>query len=147
MAKRRKKKKEINIDLTSITMIIVGIILAIIIYSSDLGVVGDFIKFGFLGGLLGKVTMAIPIALVVLGVYVIFRDFSRLKLKSFQIIILAISVAGIFTLVDRAQIIPEGTEGVLSYISAFYKAGANHDGMLGRWNSWWNNCDSALFMV
>ena len=131
MAKRRKKKSEVNIDLTSITMIIVGIILAIIIYSSDLGIVGDFIKFGLLGGLFGKVTMAIPIALIVLGIYVIFRDFSRLRVKSFQVIILAISVAGIFTLMDRAKIIPEGTEGVFSYISAFYSAGANQDGMIG----------------
>jgi uncharacterized membrane protein len=90
VARRRRKKKEVNIDLTSISMIITGIILAIIIYSSDLGAVGTFIKFGFLGGFFGKVTMAIPIALIVLGIYVIFRDFSRLKLKSFQVIILAI---------------------------------------------------------
>ena len=132
MAKRRRrKKKEVNIDLTSITMIIVGIILTIIIYSSDLGAVGSFIKFGLLGGFFGKVTMAIPIALIILGVYVIFRDFSRLKLKSFQIIILAISVAGIFTLADSARIVSEGTEGLFSYISAFYSAGANHEGMIG----------------
>ena len=133
--------------MTSITMIIVGIILAIIIYSSDLGVVGAFIKYGLFGGLFGKVTMAIPIALIVLGVYVIFRDFSRLKLKSFQVIILAISVAGIFTLVDRAQVIPEGTEGVFSYISAFYSSGANHDGIVGGRCTWRNYCNSTLFMV
>ncbi len=113
-----------NVDLTSITMIVVGIILAVIIYSKDLGSFGDFIKFGVLGGLLGKVTMLIPVILIILGIYVIFKDFSKLKLKAFQVIILAISIAGIFTLVDRNLIIEQGTEGFLSYISAFYKAGA-----------------------
>lgn len=129
--KKRKNKGEVNIDLTSITMIIVGIILAIIVYSSDLGAVGSFIKFGLLGGFFGKVTMAIPIALIILGIYVIFRDFSRLKLKTFQVIILAISVAGIFTLVDRDIIIPEETGGIFSYISAFYSSGANHESIVG----------------
>lgn len=124
MARRRKKKNEVNIDLTSITMIIVGIILGIIIYSNDLGVVGDFIKFGILGGLFGKVTMAIPIALVVLGIYVIFRDFSRLKLKTFQVIILAICVSGVFTLADRSLVLTEGVQGMWPSILAFYKAGA-----------------------
>lgn len=125
MARRkRKKKNEVNIDLTSITMIIVGIILGIIIYSNDLGVVGDFIKYGMFGGLFGKVTMAIPIALVVLGIYVIFRDFSRLKLKTFQVIILAISVAGIFTLADRNLVLTEDINGMWASILAFYKAGA-----------------------
>ena len=128
---RRKKKKEINIDLTAIGMIIFGIILAIIVYSSDLGGLGNFIKFGILGGLFGKVTMAIPIVLIVLGLYIMFRDFSKLKLKTFQVIILTISVAGIFTLVDRYSVIPSGTEGLFSYIVAFYKAGANHEEMIG----------------
>ncbi len=128
---RRKKKKEINIDLTAIGMIIFGIILAIIVYSSDLGGLGNFIKFGIFGGLFGKVTMAIPIVLIVLGLYIMFRDFSKLKLKTFQVIILTISVAGIFTLVDRYSVIPSGTEGLFSYIVAFYKAGANHEEMIG----------------
>lgn len=122
--KKRKNKKEVNVDFTSIMMIIVGIILAIIIYSRDLGVLGSIIKYNIFGGLFGKVTLAIPIALIVLGVYVIFRDYSKLKLKSFQVIILAISVAGIFTLVDRNLIIPAGTVGPLEYIGAFYKAGS-----------------------
>ena len=128
---RRKNKKEINIDLTAIGMIIFGIILAIIVYSSDLGGLGNFIKFGILGGLFGKVTMAIPIVLILLGLYIMFRDFSKLKLKTFQVIILTISVAGIFTLVDRYSVIPSGTEGLFSYIVAFYKAGANHEEMIG----------------
>jgi len=122
---RRKKKRNINIDLTSILLIIFGIISAIVIYSSELGGTGSFIKYGILGGFFGKVTMAIPLLLIVLGVYVIFKDYSRLKLKAFQVIIVAICLAGIFTLVDRNEIIPIGTTGIFSYISAFYQAGSS----------------------
>ena len=65
MAKRRKKKKDINIDLASISLIILGIVFAIIIYGTDLGAIGNFIKYGILGGFFGKVTMFIPILLII----------------------------------------------------------------------------------
>lgn len=63
---RRKKKNDMNIDLTSISLIIIGVILAIIIYSSEQGAIGSFIKYGLLGGFFGKVAMAIPLLLIVL---------------------------------------------------------------------------------
>lgn len=65
MAKKRKKKNDMNIDLTSISLIILGIVFAIIIYSTDLGTIGSFIKYGILGGFFGKVTMFIPILLII----------------------------------------------------------------------------------
>ena len=123
--KKRKSKGEVNIDLTSIIMIIVGIISAVIIYSKDLGSVGTFIKYGIFGGLFGKVTMAIPIILILLGVYVIFQDFSRLKLKAFQIITLAISVAGLFSIYAKPQILQDNPQGVIECIKAFYLSGAS----------------------
>ncbi len=92
---KRKKKKEVNIDLTSVSMMIIGIIFGVVIYSQELGNVGKFIKYGILGGFFGRLTYAIPVILVVLGLYAIFRDFSRLKLKSFQIIILRNFCCGI----------------------------------------------------
>mgnify|MGYP007102062183 CR=1 FL=1 len=61
----------------------------------------------------------------------IFRDYSRLKLKAFQVIIVGICIAGIFSLVDRAEIIPSGTHGMFSYIKAFYEAGATKPTMVG----------------
>ncbi|MBQ9314461.1 MAG: DNA translocase FtsK [Clostridia bacterium] len=113
-----------NIDLTSIGLIVSGIISAIIIYSDDLGAIGSFIKYGILGGFFGKMIMALPLLLIIGGIYVIFRDYSRLKLKVFQVIVVAICMSGLFTLVDRFEIIPSGTNGLFSYIVAFYKAGS-----------------------
>lgn len=89
MAKRRKKKKsgEMNIDLASIFLILIGVVLSILIYGSETGLVGGAIK-NVLLGCIGNIMYAIPIILLVLGIYVIFRDFSRLKLKSFLVIIM-----------------------------------------------------------
>ncbi len=89
MAKRKKKKNslEINIDMASILLVLIGVILSILIYGSDTGIVGRFIK-NVLLGCIGNIMYAIPITLIVLGIYVIFRDFSRLKLKSFLVIIM-----------------------------------------------------------
>ena len=126
MARKKKRKAgEVNIDLTSIIMIIVGIISAVIIYSKDLGAVGTFIKYGIFGGLFGKVTMAIPIILILLGVYVIFQDFSRLKLKAFQVVMLAISIAGLFSIYAKPQILQNDPQGVFGCLKAFYLSGAS----------------------
>ena len=65
------------------------------------------------------------------GIYVIFFFFSRLKLKAFQVILVGICIAGIFTLVDRAEVIPSGTSGMFSYVKAFYEAGATKPNMIG----------------
>ncbi len=85
-------------------MIIIGIISGVIIYSKSLGNVGSFIKYGILGGLFGKMTMALPFILITLGFYAIFRDFSRLKVKTFQVVILAISIAGLFSIYSKGKI-------------------------------------------
>lgn len=130
MAKRKKKKNEaqINIDLTSIILIVLGIIFSVLIYSKDLGPVGVFVKSTFLGGLIGKLTIAVPIILIVLGIYVVFRDFSRLKLKTFQIILLLISVSALLTIIEypyNAEIRPEG---FWKELDAMYKLGTQNIG-------------------
>lgn len=121
--KKKKQKREINIDITSLILIIIGIVLSVIIYSKNLGIVGKFTKDYLFGGIIGKITIAIPIALIVLGIYVIFRDFSRLKLKAFQVVILSISIAGILTLIDKSKIITPEIDSIFGYIEAFYKSG------------------------
>ncbi len=89
MARKKKKKNgEINIDATSVGFILIGIILGIFVYSSGSnGVVGNLIK-SILLGCIGKIMYAVPIILVFLGIYVIFRDFSRFKLKSFLVLVM-----------------------------------------------------------
>jgi len=99
MAKRKKRKNqsEPNIDITSLLLIVFGIILAFIVYSKEQGVFGSIISDFILGGLIGKLTLALPIILIILGIYVVFRDYSRLQLKTFQLGLLITSVAGLLT--------------------------------------------------
>jgi len=102
MAKRKKKKKvsKPNMDITSLLLIVFGIISGFIIYSKEQGVFGSFISDFILGGLIGKLTLALPVILVILGIYVVFRDYSRLQLKTFQLLILMVSIAGLLTCFD-----------------------------------------------
>ena len=94
MAKKKKKRKDSqpNIDIASLLLIVFGIILAFIVYSKDQGVFGSFISDFILGGLIGKLTLALPIILIILGIYVVFRDYSRLQLKTFQLRVLTIPI-------------------------------------------------------
>ena len=122
---KRRKRNDVNIDLTSVVMIIIGIISGVVIYSKSLGKVGSFIKYGILGGLFGKMTYALPFILITLGFYAIFRDFSRLKVKTFQVVILAISIAGLFSIYSKAKIMPEESVGFLESIKHYYLAGSS----------------------
>ncbi len=102
MAKKKKKKNQSqpNVDITSLLLIVFGIILAFIVYSKDQGVFGSVISNFILGGLVGKLTLALPIILIIMGVYVVFRDYARLQLKTFQLLLLITSVAGLLTCFD-----------------------------------------------
>lgn len=130
MAKRRRRKNEpkMNIDATSLILIVLGIIFGVLIYSKDLGPVGAFIKNCFFGGLIGKLTIAIPIVFVVLGIYVVFRDFSRLKLKTFQVILLLISVAALFTTIDYPFNSEVKADGLWNCVETLYRLGTEGNG-------------------
>ena len=95
--KKKKKGAEINIDATSISFILLGIILGIFVYSSGSnGIIGNLVK-SILLGCIGNIMYAVPIILMFLGVYVIFRDFSRFKLKSFLVLIMVFLSAAIMS--------------------------------------------------
>lgn len=130
MAKRRRRKNEpkMNIDATSLILIVLGIIFGVLIYSKDLGPVGAFIKNSFFGGLIGKLTIAIPIVFVVLGIYIVFRDFSRLKLKTFQVILLLISVAALFTAIDYPFSFETKPDSLWNCVDTLYRLGTEGNG-------------------
>ncbi len=105
MAKKKKNKrksgKEINIDIASIVLIILGVILSIFVYNPDNGIIGGFIK-SVLSGCLGMLMYAIPFILILLGIYAIFRDYSRFKLKTFFVVLLVVLIAVLISTFDRS---------------------------------------------
>jgi S-DNA-T family DNA segregation ATPase FtsK/SpoIIIE len=126
--KKNVRNDNLRADITAIVLILLGIIFSVIIYSKDLGWLGSFIKDNILGGLIGSIKSYIPILLIILGVYIIFRDFSRLKIKAFEIIVFVVAIAGITTLNNKAQIITTETKGIFDYITSFYNSGVNSVG-------------------
>ena len=125
---RRKNKPEASIDLTSLLLIITGIIFSFIIYSSDKGIVGTFIYKMVFGGLVGRLTAAIPIIFIFLGIYLIFRDYSRLKLKTFQIVILIVSIAALITSFEYPYSIENRPDGIFDCIGTLYNIGTEGQG-------------------
>lgn len=130
MAKRKKKKNasQPNIDITSLLLIVFGIILAFIIYSNDQGIFGSVIRDFIFGGLIGKITFALPIILIVLGIYVVFRDYSRLQLKTFQLMLLLVSVAGLMTCFDYPYTHDAPPESWISAIGHLCQMGTEGQG-------------------
>ena len=136
MAKKRKKKNgEINIDATSVIFILLGIILSIFVYSGGSnGIIGGLIK-SLLLGCIGSVMYAVPIILIFLGVYVIFRDFSRFKLKSFLVLVLVFLSAAIMSTfnapIEHIESLKQAGEltAAFDYMKAWCKMGI--DGMGG----------------
>ena len=111
--KKKKKNSEINIDATSIILIILGIVFSIFVYSNGSnGIVGGLIKSVLLG-CIGNVMYAVPVILIFLGVYVIFRDSDRFKLKSFLVLMLVFLSAAIIST----------SKASLAHIAALQEAG------------------------
>ena len=132
MARKKKKKgAEINIDATSISFILLGIILGIFVYSSGSnGIIGNLIK-SILLGCIGNIMYAVPIILIFLGIYVIFRDFSRFKLKSFLVLIMVFLSAAIMstfkTPIAHLDALKEAGElvAVFDYMKEWCRMGIN----------------------
>ena len=125
---RRKNQPEANIDLTALILIIIGIVLSFIIYTTEKGSVGGFIDKMILHGLVGKLTIAIPIIFIFLGIYIIFRDYSRLKLKAFQIILLIVSVAALITAFEYPFVEGNEAENIIDAFGKLYVLGVNGQG-------------------
>jgi len=94
--KTQKKKKGFNIDMICIILICIGIFLCIITYSNS-GIVGEEIN-SILGGFLGNTRYFLPFVLIILGIYVVFRDKDSLIRKSMQYTGLFISLAAIMNI-------------------------------------------------
>ena len=123
MAKKKKKSKapERNIDLQSMLLIGFGIVLGVILYISNDGLAGKIISL-ILGGLIGKLAFAIPIALVFMGIYIIFRDYSRFQLKATLFIALFVAIASLVTCIDFEMIFTSELTGEVEVPSNMFHA-------------------------
>ena len=127
MATKKKKSKknnkpERNVDLQSMSLVVLGILLGFIIYTPA-GSVGEFIRKFLIGSLFGEFSYALPILFVIMGIYVIFKDYSRLKLNAFQFILLIISITSLMTCFDYPYVIQDGSTNIFENIGMFCGSG------------------------
>ena len=102
MAKKKKSKKnkpERNVDIQSLSLVVIGILLGFIIYTPA-GSVGEFIRRFLVGSLFGE-----------------------LKLSALQFILLIISITSLMTCADYTNVITDGSTNIFANISKLCVSG------------------------
>ena len=133
MAKKRRKKQskktkfQMNDDLTVVLLIIIGIVLAILLYGNT-GYMGNILN-EILGGFFGIFKFIIPIIPFVSAVYMVSNNKSELKLKMIPATILILCCSAITTLY---QILNNALEHTVSFMEmmdrAYYLGKLNRGG-------------------
>ena len=102
MAKKKKKvkKTEDSVDILSLGLIAFGVILGVIVYSKQEAGVGSFIKDFVLGGIFGKLALALPVFFVIMGIYVVFRDYSKNRIRGIFFVFLLLLLTSLVTSFD-----------------------------------------------
>ena len=120
------KQPEKNIDIQSMVLILLGVIFAVIIYpNSQPTKFSMFFKEFLLGGLMGKMVYALPILLIILGFYIIFKNYSKIKIKVFPFIILFVAIASLLTCYDYPFANNEEAGTLFSAIGEMANRGTN----------------------
>lgn len=94
MAKRgRKKQKKVSVDVAVVSMIIVSILLAVLIYMKS-GFVGEHLSPA-LGGIMGIIKYIVPIGIFAIAIYVAThkeRQYLSTKLLQYTIFLACIAI-------------------------------------------------------
>ena len=90
-AKRMTKKRASKIDMTVVTLIVISILLAVLIYTKS-GVVGAKLN-EVLGGMMGIIQYVLPIGIFAIAIKIACDENDGLSSKIIQYIIFIISIA------------------------------------------------------
>ncbi|MCI8965177.1 MAG: DNA translocase FtsK [Clostridia bacterium] len=124
---RKKRRSSVNYDTVVISLIILSILSAVLIYSSA-GVLGKVLSPIF-GGLMGIIKYIIPPGIFVIGINMMKEDNDYLFSKVAQFIILLFSVTSILHISQFSHIELAKNVTFEEVVSAAYKLGvSNHGG-------------------
>lgn len=94
MAKRgRKKQKKVSIDVAVVSMIIISILLAVLIYAKS-GFIGEHLSPA-LGGIMGIIKYIVPIGIFAIAIYISVhkeRQYLSTKLMQYTIFLVCIAI-------------------------------------------------------
>ncbi len=112
--RRAKKKSKISIDLAAVTMIILSILVAVLIYTNS-GYIGEHLS-PTLGGIFGFVKYILPIGMFAIGIYLSLddKDYLYSKLIQYAIFIVALStIMSIFQITSGTIKVDQGFNEVI----------------------------------
>ena len=129
MAKRRrynKKKQASKIDIAIVTLIILSVLLAVLIYTKS-GVIGSKLN-EILGGMIGIMQYVLPIGVFVIAIKLACDGRDELKSKMIQYTVFLISLSVVFSVIQTSTGELQSTKELSEVVKDAYYLGSQSKG-------------------
>ena len=121
-----KRRAPMNIDIVVISLIILSILSAVLIYSNA-GALGSTLS-PVLGGLMGVIKYVIPVGIFVIGIYMMKEDNDYLFYKVVEYIVFLFSIAAILHIYHFSKLQLADSVTFEEIVSAAYRFGMSNQG-------------------
>ena len=121
MAKRGRKKKRDNANISIITMVIFSVLLGVLIYNQS-GIMGQQIS-SILSGVMGFIKYIVPIGTFLIAIYKLCNKKEDAYIKLFQYALLLVCVAIFMHIVYLPKDVEQFSNGFLDTVTRAYEQG------------------------
>ena len=125
MAKRGRKKKRDNANISIITMVIFSVLLGVLIYNQS-GIMGQQIS-SILSGVMGFIKYIVPIVTFLIAIYKLCNKKEDAYIKLFQYALLLVCVAIFMHIVYLPKDVEQFSNGFLDTVTRAYEQGKTDD--------------------
>lgn len=125
MAKRGRKKKRDNANISIITMVIFSVLLGVLIYNQS-GIMGQQIS-SILSGVMGFIKYIVPIGTFLIAIYKLCNKKEDAYIKLFQYALLLVCVAIFMHIVYLPKDVEQFSNGFLDTVTCAYEQGKTDD--------------------
>lgn len=125
MAKRGRKKKKDNANISIITMVIFSVLLGVLIYNQS-GIMGQQIS-SILSGVMGFIKYIVPIGTFLIAIYKLCNKKEDTYIKLFQYALLLVCVAIFMHIVYLPKDVEQFSNGFLDTVTRAYEQGKTDD--------------------
>ena len=125
MAKRGRKKKRDNANISIITMVIFSVLLGVLIYNQS-GLMGQQIS-SILSGVMGFIKYIVPIGTFLIAIYKLCNKKEDAYIKLFQYALLLVCVAIFMHIVYLPKDVEQFSNGFLDTVTHAYEQGKTDD--------------------
>jgi S-DNA-T family DNA segregation ATPase FtsK/SpoIIIE len=125
LAKRGRKKKKDNANISIITMVIFSVLLGVLIYNQS-GIMGQQIS-SILSGVMGFIKYIVPIGTFLIAIYKLCNKKEDAYIKLFQYALLLVCVAIFMHIVYLPKDVEQFSNGFLDTVTRAYEQGKTDD--------------------